>query len=88
MLRRLSGATSKEILTNEQKLLEAGCFYTIYSSRYNIKSHRRRQIIEECARKTGKCLDNHMIHSAAEVFSELCVLLLLETSVVALYCNI
>lgn len=88
MPRRLSGATSKEQLANEQKLLEAGCFYTMYSSKYDIKSHRRRQIIEECAMKTGRCLHNYVTHSAADIFSELCVLLLLETSVVALYCNI
>lgn len=63
-------------------------FHTTAQKKYNIKRHRRRQIIEECAMKTGKCLHNHVAHPAAELFRERCVLLLLDTSVVALYCNI
>lgn len=90
---RLSDATSKgRFKTNKQT--NKNCwkldfiFYTIASKKYNIKRHRRRQIIEYYATKTGKCLHNHVTRPAAEVFEELCVILLLETSVVALYCNI
>lgn len=63
-------------------------FHTTAPKKYNIKCHRRRQIIEECAMKTGKCLHNHVARPAAELFRDRCVLLLLDTSVVALYCNI
>lgn len=63
-------------------------FHTTAPKKYNMKRHRRRQVIEECAMNTGKCLHNHEAHPAAELFRERCVLLLLDTSFVALYCNI
>lgn len=33
---------------NKQTLLEAGCFYTIYSSKYNIKSQEKTNYIGVC----------------------------------------